>query len=89
MRCLRCQNLEGVFENRQSEYIEALASPFHRVSGEFAAYKSVELERARNELEEHRSICVSAVRQPAAVAVGALPRLVLEKLQGDCTRTVA
>lgn len=63
MSCLRCQDLERALEIRQREYIEALASPYYRFSRKFAAYRSVELERAKNELEEHRSVCASVLEQ--------------------------
>ena len=89
MRCARCQNLEQALEIRQSEYNEALASTYFRVSRKFAAYISVELERARNELEEHRSVCVSAVKQPAASVELARPRFAPRELRGDYTLTAA
>jgi hypothetical protein len=89
MSCLRCQNLERALEIRQREYIEALASVYCRVSRKFAAYTSVELERARNELEEHRSVCVSARKQPAALVAVAMPRFAQEELRSDCAETAA
>jgi len=89
MGCLRCKNLERALKVRQSEYMEALASAFYPVSRKLAAYTSVEVERARNELEEHRSICASAVKQPAASVAKAPPRPALEQRQGDRTGTAA
>ena len=88
MSCLRCQDLERALEVRQSEYSAALTSPYFRVSRKFAAYFNVELERAKNELEEHRLVCVSA-KQPAALSAVARPRFAQEKLQGVWTETAA
>jgi hypothetical protein len=63
MKCERCQELEQAVQAMQGDYGEALASAFYRVNRKFAAYKSVELERARNELDEHRLVCGSAKRR--------------------------
>jgi hypothetical protein len=89
MRCLRCQNLERALEIRQSEYNEALDSAYFRVSTKFAAYVSVELERARNELQDHRSVCASAVKQPVFSAAVALPRFAPEELRDECAAAAA
>ncbi len=53
MDCLECKNLEEVFESRVSKYIEARSAAYYRVSTELAAKKNVDMERARNDLEEH------------------------------------
>jgi hypothetical protein len=58
--------LENLFEARRIEYSGALRAPYYLVSKRFAAYKNVELERARNELEEHRSVCPFAFNTPDA-----------------------
>lgn len=89
MSCLRCQDLERAVEVKQREYSESLASAYYRISRKFAAYASVELERARNELEEHRLVCVSVVGQPAALAEVVRPRFTRQKLRGDWTKTAA
>jgi hypothetical protein len=69
MRCLLCRNLETAFEARRREFIEASSVAYYSVSKKFAAYMNVEMERALIELEEHRSICLSAMNEPhAAVA---------------------
>ena len=60
MHCLECKNLEEAFESRLSKYIEARSAAYYRVSTELAAKKNVDMERARNDLEEHQLICVSA-----------------------------
>jgi hypothetical protein len=88
MSCLSCQNLERALEVRQSEYIEAIASPYYRFSRKFAAYRSVELERAKNELEEHRSVCVSVLEQPTASVNVTLPRVARKEPRGECTVSV-
>jgi hypothetical protein len=58
MDCLICANLERAYEARLSEYVEARTSVCYRVSTKLAAKRNVDMERARYELEEHRSACV-------------------------------
>jgi len=60
MDCLICKDLERVFEFRHNEYVEARSAAYFRVSTEFAAYKNVDKERAKSDLEEHQLVCVSA-----------------------------
>jgi hypothetical protein len=74
MSCIHCQNLERALEARHSEYIVALDSAYYRVSTKLVAYIRVELENTRNELEEHRSVCTSAVTQPTPSQTVVLPR---------------
>ena len=75
MDCLNCKNLEEAFESRLSKYIEARSAAYYQVSTELAAKKYVDMERARNDLEEHQLICVSAAAAkrhpwlPEAVAI--------------------
>ena len=66
MDCLKCKNLEEAFELRLSRYMEARSAAYYRVSTELAAHKNVDMERARNDLEEHQLICfsVAAVKGP-------------------------
>ena len=89
MSCLRCEDLGRALKVRQSEYNEALTSTYFRVSRKYAAYLSVELERAKSELEEHRSICVSPLKQPAVLVAVASPRFAQEEPRSDCTETAA
>jgi hypothetical protein len=58
--CPLCKGLEEVCESRISEYVKARSAAYYQVSTELAAYKNVEMERARSELEEHRCVCVWA-----------------------------
>ena len=60
MNCSMCKGLEEVCESRISEYVKARSAAYYQVSTELAAYKNVEMERARSELEEHRGVCVCA-----------------------------
>jgi hypothetical protein len=69
MRCLLCRNLEAAFEARRREYVEASSVAYYSVSKKFAAYMNVEMERALIELEEHRSICLSAMNEPTHASV--------------------
>ena len=63
MDCLECKNLEQAFESGLSQYNEARSAAYFRVSTELAAKKNVDMERTRNELEEHQLICASAKGQ--------------------------
>jgi len=60
MDCLACKDLKQRYELCLADYVEARSSAYYRVSNQFAAGKNVDMERARFELEEHRSVCVSA-----------------------------
>ena len=62
MDCLVCRILERDVESRRNQYFEARSAAFYRVSTELAAYKNVEMERAKSDLEEHRMVCLSAAK---------------------------
>lgn len=62
MDCTICMDLKRAYEAGLSEYIEARSSVCFRLCTKLAARKNVEMERAKYELEEHRFVCVSAVR---------------------------
>ena len=64
MGCLICASLEQAYLAQLSEYIEARSSACYRVSTKLAAQINVEMERARYELEEHQSVCVTTARMP-------------------------
>ena len=66
MDCIKCRHLGHAFECKLSEYIEALASSYYRVSTKLAAHKNVDMERSRNNLEEHQLVCVSVLAGQAA-----------------------
>jgi hypothetical protein len=74
MYCVLCENLQQAFEARRSEYIESGSLAYYRVSKKFAAYKNVEMERARIELQEHQSVCVSAANLSGRLPAGTLLR---------------
>jgi hypothetical protein len=65
MSCAICANLERAYEAGLREYIEACCSASYGFSTKFAARKNVDMERARYELEEHRSVCAFAAGPPA------------------------
>ena len=60
MSCLVCKRLERTFEGWNSEYLRARSSLYFSVSTRLVAYDNVEMERARSELQMHRSVCVLA-----------------------------
>jgi len=74
MHCLLCENLQQAFEARQREYIESGSLAYYQVSKKFAAYKNVEMERARIELQEHQSVCVSAANVSGRLPAGTMLR---------------
>lgn len=59
MDCLRCTHLEHALESVLGKYREARLAPFYQVSTELAAKRQVDMERAKNDLEEHQLICSS------------------------------
>ncbi len=67
MDCLICEDLERTLESRRSEYIGARSAAYYAVSTGLAAYKNVEMERAKSNLEEHQLVCVSAASGPRAL----------------------
>jgi hypothetical protein len=69
MRCLLCRNLEQAFEATRREFIESSSLACYSVSKKFAAYLNVEMERALNELQDHRSVCRSAMSESARLPV--------------------
>jgi hypothetical protein len=66
MDCTRCRELRQTFESKLNKYIEARASDYYRVSTELAAHKNVDMERSRNDLEEHQFVCEVTVKGEAA-----------------------
>src|SRR5579864_1219420 len=57
MDCLICRDLKRAFEFRRNEYFQARSAVYYQVSTELAAYKNVEMERARSNWEEHQVVC--------------------------------
>jgi len=74
MGCLTCESLERIFEARRNEYVEACSSECYRVNKRAAAHKNVEMERAKYELEEHWSVCLSARRTPVILPQREVPK---------------
>ncbi len=62
MDCLLCKDLQQAFESRRSQYIEARSAAYYRVSTELAAEKNVDMEHAKSDWEDHRSVCVAAAK---------------------------
>jgi hypothetical protein len=67
--CLKCENLNRVYESRLTRYVAARSAALYRISTEFAAKQQVDMERAKNDMEEHLLICpfVAKVRCLALV----------------------
>ena len=66
MDCVKCRELRHAFEFKLGQYIEARGASYYRVSTELAAHKNVDMERSRNDLEEHQLVCVSVIKNEAA-----------------------
>jgi hypothetical protein len=56
--------------------MEARSAAYYQVSTELAAHRNVDMERAKNDLEEHQFVCASVVAevrerldQPATLAM--------------------
>ena len=63
--CVICRDLERAYKAGLSEYIEARSSTYYRICTELAAQKNVDMERSRDDLEEHQFACVSVVQRQA------------------------
>ena len=77
MNCPVCRDLKRAYEAEVSGYVEARSSASFRVCTNVASRKRVEMERARYDLEEHRRVCVFAVK----VVVLPLERVVSTNLK--------
>jgi len=89
MRCQLCRNLELAFEARRNEYIQASSFASYQISKKFAAYVNVEMERALVELDEHRSVCISAAQESARPSVAAQLRLAPQDARSSSLGTAA
>jgi hypothetical protein len=90
MSCILCGNLERALDARRREYIEANSAAYFQVSKKFAAYINVEMERARNELEDHRLTCVFAANTFAPLPAVGRPHLGQQEIRsGDPVETAA
>jgi hypothetical protein len=63
--CSICTYLECAFKSRHGEYMTTCSEVYRRVSSKRMAYAAVEWERARSELETHRTVCVAGVAKAA------------------------
>jgi hypothetical protein len=68
MACALCSHLTAIFQSAHERYIAASNGVFCLVSTELAASRLVDLERAKNDLTEHQSVCgvVNSGRAAAA-----------------------
>ena len=57
MSCSECRDLWHVFERVNTRFNQALHAAFYRISTEIAAHEFVELQRAKNDLQEHQLAC--------------------------------
>jgi cytochrome c553 len=82
MYCRLCENLQRALAATEAEYLEASSLAYHQVSKKFAAYKNVEMERARAELQDHRMVCLAAM-----VTTQAIPAAILRRPHQEILRT--
>src|ERR1039458_2315235 len=71
MDCPICRDLKRTYEAGFREYIEARSSACFRACTRLAARKNVEMERARDEVEEHRLVGMRLRRQGVCTFAGA------------------
>ena len=79
MDCAMCRELKRVFEIKLTQYVEACASAYYRVSTQLAARRNVDMERAKNDCEEHHMVCEWALRsrdmsKPSVECFGLKPK---------------
>jgi len=60
--CWECENLNRVFESELAKYLAARSAALYRISTEFAAMQQVDMERAKNDMEEHLLVCRFATK---------------------------
>jgi len=72
--CPVCKRLERTFEGWNSECVRARSSLYFSVSARLAAYDNVEMERARSELQMHRSVCVLAATKAVGLRLALVAR---------------
>ena len=60
--CPECESLSQVFESKQTGYFAARYALLYQISTEFAAKQQVDMERAKNDVEEHLLTCPFAAR---------------------------
>jgi hypothetical protein len=72
MDCLICRDLEQKLETRRMEFANARGSASYGVSTKSAAYRNVDMEQARSELQDHRSVCAHVSRKPPVLASRAI-----------------
>jgi len=67
--CLECKDLNRIFKSELTKYLVARSAAFYRISTEFAAKRQVDMERAKNDMEEHLLICRFATKAQCLVPV--------------------
>jgi len=72
--CPICKRLERTFEGWNTECIRARSSLYCTVSSRFEAYDVVEMERAKSDLQMHRSVCVLAITKAARLRLASVAR---------------
>jgi hypothetical protein len=63
--CRECENLNRVYGSKLAKYRAARSAVLYRINTEFAAKQQVDMERAKNEMEEHLLTCPSPARRGA------------------------
>jgi len=86
MGCPVCKRLERTFEGWNTECLRAHSSLYCQFSSRFAAYDNVEMERARSELQMHRSKCLLAVAKAAKPSPASKTRIALSPRSGPSFR---
>lgn len=76
MDCPACETLKRTYETWRSKYNAARAGSYYRICTKLVASIYVEMERAKNDLEDHGRRCAAHMTLPLAEALanqGAAP----------------
>jgi hypothetical protein len=63
LNCRQCRDLDRALRLTLAKYVEACAAALYRVTKEFAAKSQVDMERSRNDMEDHLLVCGSIARR--------------------------
>jgi hypothetical protein len=55
--CIECENLNRIYESKLTKYLTSRVAVLYRISTKFAAKQQVDMERAKNDRDEHVLIC--------------------------------
>jgi hypothetical protein len=60
--CAKCRDLDRAFRFKVAKYVEACSSPFDEVSIELTTRNRIDMQGAKDEMEEHLLKCLDATK---------------------------